>query len=121
MRRLFNRFGSCSVRFPQTFAADAVKGRLIKTLPLFLDLKGRDSLSPSLYDRDAYQVYLRQHPEERSASASMYCGRAKNHRPPNSKCALKLRGISTNSLPSQTTLEQETQPKFFRRWTSVKI
>src|SRR5258705_13546151 len=46
--------------------ASAATGRIIKVLPHFLDLKGRHSLSPSLYDRDAYQARLRDHREERS-------------------------------------------------------
>src|SRR2546427_7188198 len=41
--------------------------KIIKVLPLFLDLEGRQSLSPSLYDRDAYQAKLRREPKERSA------------------------------------------------------
>jgi len=32
-------------------------GRVVKVLPLFLDLKGHDAISPSLFDRDAYQVF----------------------------------------------------------------
>ncbi len=48
-------------------ATNAVTGRVIKTLPLFLDLQGHDALSPSLFDRDAYQAYLRQHTNEISA------------------------------------------------------
>lgn len=31
-----------------------------------MDTQGRVSLNPSLYERDAYQVQLRTHPEERS-------------------------------------------------------
>ena len=40
--------------------------RLLKVLPHFLDLKGRSALSPSLYERDAYQAKLRQNPALRS-------------------------------------------------------
>ncbi len=39
---------------------------IIKVLPHFLDLKGRASLSPSLFDRDAYQQQLRSTPTNRS-------------------------------------------------------
>ena len=46
--------------------ASAATGRVVKTLPHFLDLEGRNSVSPSLYDRDAYQAQLRLHPELRS-------------------------------------------------------
>ena len=46
--------------------AVAASGSLLKVLPEFLDLKGRTALSPSLYERDAYQMTLRMHPERRS-------------------------------------------------------
>ena len=46
--------------------AHAASGRVIKVLPHYLDLKGHHTLSPGLYERDAYQAHLRQHPEQRS-------------------------------------------------------
>jgi hypothetical protein len=45
-------------------AADA---RIIKVLPHYLDAKGRHTLSPSLFERDAYQKVLRENEELRSA------------------------------------------------------
>jgi len=50
-----------------SLSASAATGKILKVLPQFLDTKGRNSLSPSLYERDAYQVVLREHPERRSA------------------------------------------------------
>jgi hypothetical protein len=47
-------------------AAQAASARLVKVLPHFVDAQGRISLNPSLYERDAYQAYLRSHPSERS-------------------------------------------------------
>ena len=44
--------------------ASAAPARILKVLPQFLDLEGRHALSPSLYDRDAYQAELRAHPEK---------------------------------------------------------
>ena len=44
----------------------ALGSGVIKVMPEFLDLKGRNALSPSLYERDAYQLTLREHPERRS-------------------------------------------------------
>ena len=46
--------------------ATAATGKIIKVLPHYLDKEGRHSLSPSLYDRDAYQAHLRKTPSERS-------------------------------------------------------
>lgn len=45
----------------------AASARLVKVLPQFVDQQGRIALNPSLYERDAYQVFLRQNPEKRSA------------------------------------------------------
>jgi acyl dehydratase len=48
--------------------AGAVDGASIsKVLLHYLDAQGRHTLSPSLYERDAYQDQLRKHPEKVSA------------------------------------------------------
>lgn len=49
-----------------TFPARAAEQRVIKVLPHLLDKNGRHAVSPSLFDRDAYQAWLRQHPIEQS-------------------------------------------------------
>lgn len=38
-------------------------GRVMKVLPHYLDERGRHTLDASLYERDAYQAFLRDHPE----------------------------------------------------------
>ena len=43
---------------------EAASAKISKVLPHLLDREGRHVVSPSLYERDAYQAYLRQHPEE---------------------------------------------------------
>jgi hypothetical protein len=47
--------------------AHAAGGKVLKVLPQFLDRDGKHALSPSLFERDAYQAHLRKHPEEISA------------------------------------------------------
>ena len=44
----------------------AATAKVVKVLPHFVDQQGRIALNPSLYERDAYQLHLRTHPEERS-------------------------------------------------------
>ena len=90
-------------------------------MPLFLDLKGHDALSPSLYDRDAYQVYLRQHPDQRSAIRFDVLWKASNTGNAELKLWVELRGIGQNGLPRQATLDQVVKPGFFRHWTSVTL
>jgi hypothetical protein len=49
---------------PGSLPAAAPSGRIAKVLVHYLDTAGRHTLSPSLYERDAYQAYLREHPDK---------------------------------------------------------
>ena len=102
-------------------AADAVTGRVVKVLPLLLDLKGRTALSPSLFDRDAYQAKLRQETNQISAIRYDVLWTTKNAGEDKFKVRLELRGVSTNSLPKFKTLEAEDTPGYFSRWTSLTL
>ena len=104
-----------------TFASDAVSGRVVKVLPLLLDLKSRDAVSPSLYDRDAYQAHLRQHTNEISAIRFDVLWKASNAGGVKMKLRVELRGVGAGGLPRQLTLEQSVTPGFFRRWTSLVL
>jgi len=104
-----------------TLASDAVSGRVVKVLPLFLDLKGRDAVSPSLYDRDAYQAFLRQHTNEISAIRFDVLWKASNASSEKLNLRIELRGVGAGGLPRQMTLEQSVTPGFFRRWTSLVL
>ena len=56
MRRLFIALAMLLLLAP---AVKAGEGRVVKVLSQLLDQKGRQTLSPSLYERDAYQFDLR--------------------------------------------------------------
>jgi hypothetical protein len=103
------------------FAADSATGRVVKVLPFLLDLKGHAAVSPSLYDRDAYQAYLRQHTNEVSAVRFDVLWKASNAGDAKLKLRVELRGVDANNLPRQATLEQAVMPGFFRRWTSLTL
>lgn len=96
-------------------------GRVVKVLPLFLDRQGRDAVSPSLYDRDAYQVYLHQHTNEISAIRFDVLWKAAHARAATLKLRVELRGAGTGSLPCQRVLEQPVTPGFFRCWTALTL
>ena len=96
-------------------------GRVLKVLPHLVDQGGRIALAPSLYQRDAYQALLRQHPEMVSTiQYDINCkvsGRTAD--------TLKLR------LSLRTSLRGETDPLileapikrgiFGRSWQSLKV
>lgn len=108
--------------FVTAHAADAVTGRVIKVLPLLVDLKGRTALSPSLFDRDAYQAQLRAHTNEISAIRYDVQWSAKNLGENKLKIQLELRGIAvTNNLPKFKTLTAEATTGFFENWTPLTL
>src|SRR5437867_3558658 len=119
MRRWFH-LAIATVVCAANFSAAAATGRVVKVLPHFLDLRGRHSLSPSLYDRDAYQAQLRQHPEQRSALRFDVHWRASGAHGP-LKLRAELRGTAQGNLPRETTLEMELAPRktAASRWTSL--
>jgi hypothetical protein len=102
-------------------AADAVAGRVVKVLPLLLDLQGRAALSPSLFDRDAYQAKLRQETNQISAIRYDVQWAAKNAGEEKLKIRVELRGVSTNSLPKFKTLEADATTGFLDNWTSLTL
>jgi len=99
----------------------AAKGRVIKVLPLLLDLKHRDALSPSLYDRDAYQLYLRQHTNEISGIRCDVLWNSAHAGDTGLKLRVELLGAGAGDLPGRATLEQTVTPGYFRRWTSLTV
>lgn len=105
MRRwLFPLMIFCSVLL--VTSASAATGKVVKVLPHFLDLQGRHTKSPSLYDRDAYQAWLRRHPEQQSGIRYDVEWRAKGVQGA-LKLRLELRGIAQGNLPRQKTIETE--------------
>ena len=45
--------------------------RVIKVLHHLIDAKGRNALAPSLFERDAYQIHLRENPEANARFAEL--------------------------------------------------
>ncbi len=120
MRRRFFLTLLCCLLAAPSFAI-AGSGRVLKVLPHFLDAQGRHSLSPSLYDRDAYQAFLRHHPERRSGLRFDVQWKARGFDTP-LKLRIELRGTAKGDLPSQVVLDQEVKPDgWFSHWTALSL
>jgi len=119
------RAGSHLVCFVALIAALpclAATGQVKKVLPHLLDLQGRHTRSPSLFDRDAYQAYLRLHPNERSGIRFDIEWKAKGVEHPPLKLRVELRGVARGDLPTQMNLETEVRPgKWFENWTGLTL
>lgn len=123
MRRLI--VAILTVTFPvMNPSADAATGRVVKVLTHYLDLKGRHSTSPSLYDRDAYQAQLRKHPEQRSGLRFEVLWRGRAEAGSKLQLRAELRGTAKGNLPSQKTLETEVKigkSGATTRWNSLTL
>ena len=120
MRRLIIFCLGCLV-LGGAISATAAIGRVNKVLPHFLDAQGRHALSPSLFDRDAYQAKLREHPELRSGIRFDVNWRVRSVQTTSFKLRLELRGIAKGNLPRLKTLEQEVKGGVGARWTGIKL
>ena len=100
-------------------AADS--GKIAKVLPFYLDLKGRNALSPSLFDRDAYQAQLREHQTNVSAIRFDILWKASAVRNSQLKLRAELRGVDANGFPCRALLETNIAPHLFSRWTSLTL
>lgn len=95
-------------------------GKIFKVLPQYLDLKGRASVSPSLYDRDAYQALLLKTPAQRSGVQFKVYWRAGHG-------ALKIRVEARGSAqdvkknPNPTWEKSVERTALFSRWTTIAV
>lgn len=100
-------------------AARAASWKVTKVLPLYLNRDGRHAVSPSLFDRDAYQSFLRHHPEERSGV------RFAIHWKTSDAAVLKLRVEMRGALEKEATtatLEESVQHRgFFGHWFALQL
>lgn len=98
--------------------ASAQSERIIKVLPHFLDTKGRAALSPSLFDRDAYQQVLRENPEKRAGIRFDVQWKA-SYFP-----ALTLRIDAKGGKgrePQEIRIEKAVKPGVLSQWTSLTL
>jgi hypothetical protein len=100
----------------------AATGAVIKVLPQFLDSKGRHALSPSLYDRDAYQAVLRLHPEQRSTIRFAVQWKARGPAAGPLKLRVQVRGVTHGDLPDEIVLD-EALPRggWFSHWAILTL
>jgi hypothetical protein len=98
--------------------ANAQSEKIVKVLPHFLDTKGRASISPSLFDRDAYQEVLRGNPAKRSGLRFNVQWKASYF--PSLKLRVEAKG-GQGRAPTKNILEQIVKPSPVSQWTALTI
>ena len=98
---------------------EAATGRIIKVLPHLLDREGRHTLSPSLYERDAYQAFLRKNPEQCAGLRFDVHWKAKRAAGTRLLLRVEIRG---SKAAKPALLEQPARPNhWYRRWSSLRV
>jgi hypothetical protein len=90
-------------------SAHAAEQKVIKVLPHLLDKKGRHAVSPSLFDRDAYQAWLRRNPDEQSGIR--YDVQWRSREAGEFKLKLELIGRVEKGVIRRRTIEKEVTLK----------
>jgi hypothetical protein len=104
------------------FGAQAATGRVIKVLPQFLDLKGRNSLTPSLNERDIYQAFLRDHTNQCSGMQFHVQWKTKGQPAAPLKLRVELRGVARGDFPKQRVLEMSVEARGrFSHWNEFTL
>ena len=113
----------CLLLLLLAWPVSAATGRILKVLPEYIDRKGRESLSPSLYERDAYQVFLRENPTNRTALRFNTEWKLKGAATGPLLIRVELRGVALGNLPKLLTLETPIQPKYgwFSHWSTPTL
>jgi len=121
MRRPFSLLSLC-LFLAAAIPAAAATGHVIKVLPQLLDSKGQHTTTPSLYDRDAYQAYLRLHPTNITGIRFAVEWKSSGAATAPLKLRMELRGAVKGDLPPKTTLEQEVKPGgWFSHWAYLPL
>ncbi len=103
-------------------SSQAATGKVIKVLPQVLDSKRRNSISPSLYERDAYQYYLRQHTNLIAGMQFAVQWKAKGPATGPLKIRVEARGVAHGNLPTAMTIERAVEPGgWFSHWSMLYV
>jgi hypothetical protein len=118
MRRFLIAFAVAVLLAP---AARAGEGSVAKVLVQLLDKQGRHALSPSLYERDAYQFHLRKTPSLCEGVRLAVQWKAKKVDWSKLKLRAEMRGVLENTLHTVTVEEPARKSGWFGHWSEFRV
>ena len=102
-------------------SSSAREAKIIKVLPHLMDSRGRISLAPSLYERDAYQLYLREHASEVNGLRFDVQWKASKKNSSTLELRMEVRGRKMPLEKTRVFTEQVKKPRHFSTWSSLKL
>ena len=104
-----------------SLAVHAGEGKVIKVLPQYLDQKGRTCLSPSLYERDAYQFHLRKAPKLRGGARLAIQWKARDVNWTNLTLRAEVRCLLGDKLQNKTFEQPAVKHGHYSTWSEFRI
>jgi hypothetical protein len=98
---------------------NAASASLNKVLPHFVDREGRHTLSPSLYERDAYQAELRRKPEMRSGLRFDVQWKGSRNVPLTLR--VELRGNRAGAETTADIYKPVTRRGWWSKWSALEL
>ncbi len=102
-------------------AAHAGEAMVLKVLPQYLDKRGHHSLSPSLYERDAYQAVLRKSPPSQGGVRLAVEWKAKKVDWSHLTMRAEMRCLLNDTMHTVTLQEPVVKNGWFRNWSEFKV
>jgi len=118
MRRIFIALAILLFLSP---VVQAGEGGVLKVLPQLLDQHGRHTLSPSLYERDAYQMHLRKDAKLRGGARLAVQWKAKKVDFSILKLRAEMRCLLEDNLHSVTMEKPAVKNGHFSSWSEFRI
>lgn len=117
----FARAGLLALMLGCGLSLSAASAKVTKVLPHFLDSKGRHTIEPSLYERDAYQVYLREHPNDIYGVRFDVQWKARAVRSKDLRLRLEVRGSNTEEGKPWVVSQALPRAYFFAKWSPITL
>ncbi len=102
-------------------AVDAGEGKVVKVLPQYLDKQGRYALSPSLYERDAYQAILRKSPGNQGGVRLAVEWKAKKVDWTHLTMRAEMRCLTNDTLQTVTLQQPVVKTGWLNNWSEFRI
>lgn len=97
------------------------EGTVHKVLVHYLDLDGHHRKSPSLFERDVYQEFLRTHPEQVSAIAFDVLWKVPQSHKRDLSVRLEIRGSENYQTAPMSMVVPVNGRKYFKTWSRVTL
>ena len=102
-----------------SWAADA-NARIVKVLHQLVDAEGRVALAPSLFERDAYQVHLRENPELIAGSRFEIQYKAARKGGP-VRLRMEVRGSKTGLGKARLFEAEDLPSRWGKSWARIEL